>query len=97
MERERRAAPTEKPLYADEDLFSSLLEGPTSFYVKATGEGKRNIVLVQFENRAGDKSVQWVDTAYVMPHDTTWIIADIHFGGTWPMAARGTLLQRLLP
>jgi hypothetical protein len=97
MERERTAAPTEKPLYADEDLFSSLLEGPTSFYVKATGEGKRNIVLVQFENRTGDKSVQWVDTTYVAPHDTTWVIADIHFGGTWPMAARGTLLKRLLP
>jgi hypothetical protein len=97
MERQAKAAPTEKPPFADEDLFSSLMEGPTSFYVKATGEGKWNIVLVQFENRTGGQSVQWVDTAYVVPHDTTWVVADIHFGGTWPMAARGTLLQRLLP
>ncbi len=97
MERETRAAPGEKPQYADEDLFSSLIEGPTSFYVKATGSGKRTIVIVQFENRQGNQSVQWVDTAHVVPRDTTWVIADIHFGGTWPMAARGTLLQRLLP
>jgi hypothetical protein len=97
MERERKVSPTEKPLFADEDLFSSLIEGPTSFFVKATGEGKRKIVLVQFENRTGDKVVQWVDTAYVAPHDTTWVIEDIHFGGRWPMAARGTLRNRLLP
>ena len=97
VETATKAAPGEKPPYADEDLFSSLMEGPTSFYVKATGEGKRTIVIVQFENRQGHQAVQWVDTAYVVPSDTTWVIDDIHFGGTWPMAARGTLLQRLLP
>ncbi len=95
--RATKAAPGDKPPLADDDLFSSLMEGPTSFYVKATGTGKRTVVLVQFENRTGDKSVQWVDTAYVVPRDTTWVIDDIHFGGTWPMAARGTLQQRLLP
>ena len=98
MEREARAAPNDKPALADDDLFSSLMEGPTSFYVKATGEGKgRSVVLVQFEDRTGNALVQWVDTAYVVPRDTTWVIDDIHFGGTWPMAARGTLLHRLLP
>lgn len=97
LERATTAARGEKPQYADEDLFSSLMEGPTSFYVKATGEGKHDIVIVQFENRQGNQPVQWVDTAYVVARDTTWVIADIHFGASWPMAARGTLLQRLLP
>ncbi len=97
VERATKAAPGEKPPLADEDLFSSLIEGPTSFFVKATGTGKRKVVLVQFESRTGDRSVQWVDTAYVVPRDSTWVIDDIHFGGTWPMAARGTLLRRLLP
>ena len=88
----------EKPPFGDDDLFSSLIEGPTSFYVKATGKGHgRDIVLVQFENRSGNTSVQWVDTAYVVPRDTTWVIDDIHFGGTWPMAAKGTLQDRLRP
>ena len=97
VERATAAAPGEKPPLADDDLFSSLMEGPTSFFVKATGTGKRKVVLVQFERRTGDRSVQWVDTAYVVPRDTTWVIDDIHFGGLWPMAARGTLLRRLLP
>jgi len=98
LERQAKAAPTEKPALADDDLFSSLMEGPTAFYVQATGEGKRRtVVQVRFENRAGNSSVVWVDTAYVVPHDTSWVITDIHFGGTWPMAAKGTLLQRLLP
>lgn len=98
MERQTRAAPTEKPPLVDEDLFSSLMEGPTSFYVKGTRNGKEgSMVLVQLENRTGNSSVQWVDTVYVVPHDTTWVVIDIDYGGTWPMAARGTLQQRLLP
>ncbi|MBW8771755.1 MAG: hypothetical protein JF590_00445, partial [Gemmatimonadetes bacterium] len=79
LEAATKAAPAEKPPLADDDLFSSLMEGPTSFYVKATGEGKgRNVVLVQFEDRRGNSSVIWVDTAYVVPHDTTWLVDDIH-------------------
>jgi hypothetical protein len=97
-ERATAAAPGDKPPFADEDLFSSMMEGPTFFYVKATGTGKRTAVIVQFGHRvAGTPSVEWLDTAYVVPKDTTWVIDDIGFGGTWPMAAKGTLQQRLVP
>ena len=89
-------SPGEKPAFADGDLFTSLSEGPTSFYVLATERGRVVKVPVRFERRDASHSTQWVDTAYVVPRDTSWVIEDVAFGGSWDFAAKGTLQQRLL-
>ena len=95
---EAAAAPNEKPSFTDEDLFTSLIEGPSSFYVMATRDEPTPAVLVRFGRlEAEGQGVEWVDTVYVAPRDTSWVIEDVHFGGAWPMAAKGTLQQRLLP
>lgn len=89
------AHPDEKPPFADGDLFTSLFEGPTSFFVMGTQDGPPTRVLVHFEHREGNSSVEWVDTVYVARRDTSWVITDVAYGGTWPMAARGRLTGRL--
>ena len=95
--RDRAAAlhPDEKPPFAEGDLFTSMFEGPTAFYVEATQERPARAVLVHFEHREGKSSVQWVDTVYVARRDTTWAITEIAYGGTWPMANHGTLRKLL--
>ena len=87
--------PEEKPPFADGDLFTSLFEGPNAFSVMATRDGPPTAVLVHFEHREGNVSTEWVDTVYVARRDTTWAITDIAYGGTWPMANRGTLRKLL--
>jgi hypothetical protein len=99
LERDREVAraPDEKPIFADEDLFTSLFEGPSAFYVMATRDRPAPAVLVRFSRLEGGQGAEWVDTVYVARRDTSWVVTDVHFGGTWPMAARGTLQNRLLP
>lgn len=87
----------DKPSWADGDLFTSLFEGPTSFYAMTPIMGKVVKVPVRFERNDGGRSTIWIDTAIVIPRDTSWVIGDIIFGGTWPMAAKGTLKERLQP
>ena len=93
----RTAYPDEKPPFAEGDLFTSLFEGPTSFFVMGTRDGPPTAVLVHFEHREGNTSVNWVDTIYVAPHDQSWVITDVAYGGTWPMANKGRLSTNLLP
>ena len=89
--------PDEKPPFAEGDLFTSLFEGPTSFSVQATQDRPGTAVLVHFEHREGASSVEWVDTVYVVRRDTTWAVTDVAYGGTWPMANKGTLRANLRP
>ena len=89
------AHPDEKPPFADGDLFTSLFEGPNSFSVQATQDRPAPAVLVHFERRGATASTEWVDTVYVARRDTSWVITDIAYGGTWPMANRGTLRKLL--
>lgn len=91
----RAAAPTEKPPFTDGDLFTSLFEGPSSFYVMATQKGPPTKVLVHFEYRDQNRSTIWVDTAVVAWTGGAWRVQDVNFGGTWDFAPHGTLLQRL--
>lgn len=93
-----RAAPSEKPPWTDGDLFTSHFEGPNSFYVKATAEGRgTTALLVRFEHVEDSTRVNWVDTVYVVARRGEWLISDVAFGGTWPFAAKGTLRQKLTP
>ena len=91
------AHPGEKPPFADGDLFTSLFEGPNSFSVQATQDRPAPAVLVHFEHREGNISTEWVDTVYVARRDTSWVITDIAYGGTWPMANKGRLRANLRP
>lgn len=90
-----RARPDDKPPFADGDLFTSLFEGPTAFWVMATQDTPAPAVLVHFEHREANSSVAWVDTVYVARRDTSWAITDIAYGGTWPMANKGRLRANL--
>ena len=89
--------PGEKPPFADGDLFTSMFEGPTAFWVMATQEKPHPAVLVHFEHREGVESTEWVDTVYVARRDTSWVVTDIAYGGTWPIANKGTLRAKLRP
>ena len=91
------AHPDEKPPFADGDLFTSMFEGPTAFWVMATQERPGPAVLVHFEHREGNSSTEWVDTVYVARRDTSWVVADVAYGGTWPMANHGRLRANLRP
>ena len=84
----------EKPPFADGDLFTSMFEGPTSFWVMAAQDAPP-AVLVHFEHRDSVSSTEWVDTVLVARRDTSWMITDIAYGGTWPMANKGRLRENL--
>ncbi|HVX87468.1 MAG TPA: hypothetical protein VG940_00970, partial [Gemmatimonadales bacterium] len=88
------AHPDQKPPFADGDLFTSMFEGPTAFSVMATRDAPP-AVLVHFEHRDSTGSTEWVDTVLVARHDTTWVVTDIAYGGTWPMANKGRLRANL--
>lgn len=93
---EALASPGEKPSYADGDLFTSLFEGPNSFFVQSTIDGPHPKVVVRFDHDdGGGKHTIWTDTTVLVPHDTTWVVDDIIYGGTWPFAQKGTLREVL--
>ena len=41
------------------------------------------------------KHTIWTDTTILVPHDTTWVVDDIRYGGTWPFAQKGSLRELL--
>lgn len=89
-----RAHHDAKPPFAEGDLFTSMFEGPTAFYVMATRDAPA-AVLVHFEHRDSMSSTEWVDTVLVARRDTSWVVTDIAYGGTWPMANKGRLRENL--
>jgi len=91
-------APEEKPSWAEGDIFTSLFEGPSAFYVTpAIRDGGRAKVPVRFEHRVpGDTTVTgWTDTAIVVLEGGRPVVADVIFGGTWAFGQKGTLVQAL--
>jgi hypothetical protein len=91
-------APGEKPRWVEGDIFTSLVEGPSSFYVRPAirEEGVVKVPVV-FESRtpADTASTMWVDTAIVVEERGRPVIADIHFGGTWAYGRKGSLAASL--
>lgn len=57
------------PLFADEDRFTSLFEGPTAFYVMTSLRDGAVRVPIHRERREGAGSTEWVDTACGVPRD----------------------------
>ena len=92
---EIRTHPDEKPSWADGDLFTSLFEGPTSFYALPPIMGAVTKVPVKFGRDDHGHRVEWVDTVVVSRRDTMWVVEDVIYGGTWPFASKGTLRGQL--
>jgi hypothetical protein len=91
-----RAAPGEKPPFADGDPFSSLFEGRTSFVVESSiARGDSALVVVRFTNDTQKPAVQWRDTVVVIPDSGSLRIADIRYGTAWEFGYRGRLLELL--
>lgn len=103
----RAAAPTEKPPFADGDLFSSLFEGPTAHAVgKAVsaadapggrlGDLRVPVTLTHVADAAvGGKATTWTDTVLLREENGRFVVADIVFGGDWHFANKGGLLSGL--
>jgi hypothetical protein len=89
-------APYDKPSFADGDLFSSLFEGPSSVTVEGdstTGEIYRVLAHMRYERAT--PATSWTDTAIVGPEEGRMVIRDIHYGGNWDFALKGTLQAQL--
>ena len=97
--RARREHPDQKPPLIDEDLFSSLLEGPRRFDVgTAQAKGNHLVVPVSFEAPGDTKEglFRWNDDVIVVKESATrFLVDDVQFRGTWDFANRGTLSELL--
>jgi len=90
----------EKPRWADGDIFTSLVEGPSSFYIKPgirDGEAVKVPMAFRHQEQGDTVAVEWVDTAIVVSEGGRTVVADIRFGGTWPYGRKGTLVEVLQP
>ena len=88
--------PTDKPSFADGDLFSSLFEGPTSFKVgadEATGDIHRVSVQLAYDRQ--QPVVSWTDKVVVKNEDGKPVVVDIEYGGSWEFGNKGTLVSML--
>lgn len=95
-EADARRTPGEKPAFAEGDLFSSLVEGPTAFTVvrEDAADAARHVV-VRFTDDRAKPAATWEDTVIVVRERGRWAVADVRYGGAWPFANRGRLLASL--
>jgi hypothetical protein len=99
--RARRDAPlpagsTDKPPFADGNVFSSLFEGHSTYRMGTTAmRGDTAFVTVSFTNTAQKPAVEWKDTVMLLPSGAgetrSWRVADIRYGSTWEFGYRGSL------
>lgn len=97
---ESAAAPDEKPVFAEGDLFTSLFEGPTSYALKANEVDSTTIpgtwrVPVHFTFTDKSTAQKWTDTVLVIMEGGKPVVHDVRYGGTWDFANHGTLLNSL--
>lgn len=92
QEQARAERPDEKPPHVEGDLFSSLFDGPGSFEVRDSQvEGAQARVAVAMRAGEGEKAVRWTDALHLRLDDGIWCLADVEYGGDWPMASKGRL------
>lgn len=94
-----RKHPDEKPYWIEDDLFSSLSEGVTSWElgdvfnaptVDATVEVK------QTYTEPNQKPVTWTDKLVFKQRDQRWLLDDVRMGGDW-LSDSGSSLRTTLP
>ena len=86
------AHPGDKPPLVEGDLFTSLFEGADSaraLDVVAEGAGAR--VTVALARGVGPGATRWHDDLVLQRDDGIWCVADVAYGGTWPVANKGRL------
>ncbi len=95
--REAAAHPDEKPPWIEDDPFSSLTEGATSWKPgeihQAPGVLPSMIIHQGYKDAQGN-SENWVDKFVFLPHNGTWVLEDILMGGHW---ATGSTLRGSMP
>jgi hypothetical protein len=92
----RAAHPDDKPPLADGDLFSSLFEGvehATPGIPLADGETVR--VPVSLSRGVGPGAQHWQDALILQRDQGVWCVADVAYGGKWPLANTGRLTDNL--
>lgn len=90
------AHPEDKPPLVDEDLFSSLFEGPDVVTAAGTvveGDGAR--VTLAMRAGEGDQAPRWKDDLLLSREEGIWCIADVEYRGDWPFANKGKLSTTL--
>ena len=93
-----REAPGEKPPFNDGDLFSSLVEGPSSFTVlepAAPAADGRQRVPVRFSYGTAADATTWTDQVVVRREGEAYVVVDVGYGGDWDFANRSSLVTAL--
>jgi hypothetical protein len=89
-------APTEKPPFAEGDLYSSLFEGPTRFsLVRDTTAARHRKVVVRFMRIDNGDSYTWTDTVRLGKKGRYDVIEDIMYGGAGEFGNHGSLRTSL--
>jgi hypothetical protein len=90
------AHPGDKPPLIEGDLFTSLFEGADSaraLDAVADGDGAR--VDVALARGVGTGATRWHDALVLGRDGDIWCVADVAYGGTWPIANKGRLSDLL--
>ncbi len=90
----RVAYPDDKPDFIDGDLFSSLFEGISQAQVQeALTKTSYTLILpvrLSYQQK-GSEAAHWQDSVVMLKSGQCWKIDDIHYGGNWDFAPRGSL------
>lgn len=91
-------APNEKPRWVDGDIFVSLVEGPSAFYVRPgieDGDGYKVPIAFSHQEPGDSAEIRWTDTAVVIAQRGKWVVDDMIFGSTWKFGPKGRLRENL--
>ncbi len=83
----------DSPPLIEGDLFTSMLEGATSYKVGACKlNGAKASCAVDFVyDDHKDTPTRWTDTVYLTKSNAGWRVDDIGYGGSWEYANKGRL------
>ncbi|MDP2124974.1 MAG: hypothetical protein Q8J92_11390 [Parvibaculum sp.] len=85
-----------EPPYLQGDIFTSLFEGATGYEIgKCEADDETVACDVLLVHDAAEQPVQWTDRVVLVSANERWAVDDIHYGGDWDFASKGTLQQML--
>lgn len=92
----QRRNPDEKPPWIEGDLFGSLFEGAQTYRVgEVTQRGNLAEAVVWQTYTGRGETVRWKDIYVFERTPQGWLLKDIRYGGNWPFASSGTLVEVL--